>query len=216
MTRKRNTRSTRSTGAFVLGGVVGGVVGAAVTLWNTPKSGPELRAGFSSPQPTGPSATVVDTTPRGTRFDNPVLSFVERAAAPIVGVDLGKLAKDDAAPTTAAASAPSPATVPARSTTTPVVSTSTPRPTGTITNVADADPEEGQHVATIDELTHPQGDAGVPAALSDSSLRSSTTSDRTSGSRSVGTPPRDPEEGQHVATMEELTRPPADPSPDRS
>lgn len=92
--------SQRNTGAFVAGSVIGGLIGAAAVLWKTPKSGAELRAGFN-----GGSGAEGDRVTyraeaggdveRETRFSNPILSFVERAAAPIVGVELGKLAKDD-------------------------------------------------------------------------------------------------------------------------
>ena len=96
--------SQRNTGAFIAGGVLGGLVGAAVTLWKTPMSGLELReklAGYRSEtgaiyRPSESGALVVDR-----RFSNPVLSFVEKITAPIVGVDLGKLAKDDPAAGTA-------------------------------------------------------------------------------------------------------------------
>jgi len=93
--------SQRNTGAFIIGGVLGGLAGAAVTLWNTPKSGDELRAMLSGGSSTSHDVTSAggdersSKTATGGRFSNPVLSFVERAAAPIVGVELGKLAKDD-------------------------------------------------------------------------------------------------------------------------
>lgn len=91
--------SKRNTGAFILGGVVGGLVGAAVTLWNTPKSGDELRTSLSGESsidaPGSRDVTIQSRSATDGRFSNPVLSFVERAAAPIVGVELGKLAKDD-------------------------------------------------------------------------------------------------------------------------
>ena len=90
--------SQRNTGAFIAGSVLGGIIGAAVALWKTPQSGPELRANLSGGERhdavtyrTG--AGDAGTTDR--RFSNPVLGFVEKAAAPIVGVELGKLAKDD-------------------------------------------------------------------------------------------------------------------------
>jgi hypothetical protein len=88
--------SQRHTGAFVAGSVIGGMVGAAVALWKTPKSGSELRASLSGGSRQG---AVTYTTASGEtperRFASPVLGFVEKATAPIVGVDLGKLAKDD-------------------------------------------------------------------------------------------------------------------------
>jgi hypothetical protein len=89
--------SQRSTGAFVAGSVIGGIIGAAAVLWKTPKSGAELRGELSGDRHgavtyrAGEGQTVVEER----RFSNPVLSFVEKAAAPIVGVELGKLAKDD-------------------------------------------------------------------------------------------------------------------------
>jgi hypothetical protein len=88
--------SQRNTGAFIAGSVLGGVVGAAIALWKTPQSGPELRASLSGGERHGAvpyRSGDVDTADR--RFSNPVLGFVEKATAPIVGVELGKLAKDD-------------------------------------------------------------------------------------------------------------------------
>jgi gas vesicle protein len=89
--------SQRNTGAFIAGSVIGGIVGAAVALWKTPQSGPELRASLSGGERHGAvtyrTETEVDET-AGRRFSNPVLGFVEKATAPIVGVELGKLAKD--------------------------------------------------------------------------------------------------------------------------
>jgi hypothetical protein len=85
--------SQRNTGAFVAGSVLGGIVGAAVALWKTPKSGPELRASLSGGDRNGAVAYRAESPER--RFANPVLGFVEKATAPIVGVELGKLAKDD-------------------------------------------------------------------------------------------------------------------------
>jgi hypothetical protein len=87
--------SQRNTGAFIAGSVLGGMIGAAVALWKTPKSGPELRASL-----TGERTGAVTYRAEGgelteRRFANPVLGFVEKATAPIVGVELGKLAKDD-------------------------------------------------------------------------------------------------------------------------
>lgn len=90
--------SQRNTGAFVVGGVIGGLIGAAVTLWKTPKSGSELLSGISANREGSNVVTFRasdDESGRQQRFSNPVLSFVEKAAAPIVGVELGKLAKDD-------------------------------------------------------------------------------------------------------------------------
>lgn len=92
--------SQRNTGAFIIGGVLGGLVGAAVTLWNTPKSGDELRSMLSGGSSGASEEARVDDRREGQpvrsgRFSNPVLSFVEKAAAPLVGVELGKLAKDD-------------------------------------------------------------------------------------------------------------------------
>ena len=89
--------SQRHTGAFIIGGVLGGLAGAAVTLWNTPKSGAELRAAVSGGQQ-GSAELGSDTSftaQRKERFSNPVLGFIEKATAPIVGVELGKQAKDD-------------------------------------------------------------------------------------------------------------------------
>ena len=77
--------SQRNTGAFIAGSVLGGIVGAVIALWKTPQSGPELRASLSGG----------NVEPANRRFSNPVLGFVEKATAPIVGVELGKLAKDD-------------------------------------------------------------------------------------------------------------------------
>ncbi len=154
--------SKRNTGAYILGGVIGGAAGAAVTLWKTPKSGEEMRAalagGLSSSPPTTEPGTSIGASPPATsgRFSNPVLSFVERAAAPIVGVELGKLAKDDPEATeskpvrSGAADAKPPA-----GTTSPQTSRGDlPVPP----EDADTyDEEEGSHAhaATVEELTSP-------------------------------------------------------------
>lgn len=91
--------SQRNTGAFIAGSVIGGLIGAAVTLWTTPKSGAELRGSGEQSARAAVDAAKASTSGDGTnesnRFSNPVLGFIEKAAAPIVGVDLGKLARDD-------------------------------------------------------------------------------------------------------------------------
>lgn len=116
-------RSQRNTGAFVAGSVIGGLLGAVLALWKTPKSGAELRAGISLERDNvvtyRPETDRADigTVEREQRFSNPVLSFVERAAAPIVGVELGKLAKDD--PNAAAATPVRTSSADARPPTTP-------------------------------------------------------------------------------------------------
>jgi hypothetical protein len=89
-------RKQRHTGAFFTGSLFGGMLGAALTLWKTPRSGSELRdslGGGSSN--TATETTTVVTSTGEQRFSNPVLGFIERATAPIVGVKLGKLARDD-------------------------------------------------------------------------------------------------------------------------
>lgn len=89
--------SHRNNGAFIVGSVIGGLVGAVVTLWITPKSGAELRRAVTSEETrTSVTGRVRSNSLRdGQRFSNPVLSFVERTVAPIVGVELGKQASDD-------------------------------------------------------------------------------------------------------------------------
>lgn len=177
--------SQRNTGAFVAGSVIGGLIGAAVALWKTPKSRSELRASLSG----GGSERVTYRAEGGTleeerRFSNPVLSFVEKAAAPIVGVELGKLAKDDPnavaatpvrrssadarPPTSAAATgfAPSaPGVTETRTAASPYTSPATTRdadvdnvvnPNETATH--DSDDGSSAHVATTEELTHPTGE----------------------------------------------------------
>lgn len=87
----------RHTGAFFTGSLLGGLIGAALTLWKTPRSGAELRRSFgggTSDNASG-TTTVVTTSAGEQRFSNPILGFVERVSAPIVGVKLGKLARDD-------------------------------------------------------------------------------------------------------------------------
>ena len=93
--------SQRNTGAFVAGSVIGGILGAAAVLWTTPKSGTELRGSLQGSRSgavtyRGDAATgELTATESERRFSNRVMSFVEKATAPIVGVELGKIAKDD-------------------------------------------------------------------------------------------------------------------------
>jgi hypothetical protein len=169
--------SQRNTGAFFAGSVLGGILGAAAVLWTTPKSGPELRGSLQGSRTgavtyRGDAATGELTATEGERrFSNPVLSFVEKAAAPIVGVELGKLAKDDpntvsAAPVRASAADARPPAPGGRV----ITGTSPAQPVagfGTVdTGVAAAqspdeevthDPVEGSsaHAATPEELTSP-------------------------------------------------------------
>lgn len=98
--------------AFVVGSILGGVIGAAAALWKAPRTGDELRrklVGESGSAARTGSRRVVSgarlgmdrvTTIRSTSteststalFSNKVLSFVEKATAPIVGVKLGQTA----------------------------------------------------------------------------------------------------------------------------
>jgi len=166
--------SQRNTGAFIAGSVLGGMIGAAVALWKTPKSGPELRASLSGDR--AGAVTYGSETATGAvtehRFASPVLGFVEKATAPIVGVELGKLAKDDpkayTAPVrTSAADARPPSTVGetvvagAAPVTEPLDTVAPATPTdfavGAPSEEATHDAVEGStaHVATADELTSP-------------------------------------------------------------
>lgn len=212
MARSSKRNAERNVGAFILGGVIGGVVGAAVTLWNTPKSGDEYRAMVPGGSSTGATVTrdgaVTTHSTTSGRFSNPVLSFVERAAAPIVGVELGKLAKDDPGSTEY-------------------------RPVRT--SAADARPPvhgdehlphdkvdvDHQRVATTDELTSPPS----RSAESSRTTASSNLDDRDAQPSSHGddhVPHDDVDfDDQHVATIDELTSPPpqaaaADTRDDRS
>lgn len=113
----------RHNAAFVVGSVLGGVAGAAAALWKAPQSGSELRAKVAerlggsggtsmnttvpddSPAPTSSKASKLrdiwnaTTLPetrsfgRGSRVGGKVLSMVENATAPIVGVKLGETAR---------------------------------------------------------------------------------------------------------------------------
>lgn len=167
--------SQRNTGAFVAGSVIGGILGAAVALWKTPKSGPELRAGLTGGERSGAvtyRAGAGETT--GRRFSNPVLGFVEKATAPIVGVELGKLAKDDpqayAAPVRASAADARPPETVGETLTVVSDDIEVTEPLGTVERASgDAfeaatpseeethDPVEGStaHAATTEDLTSP-------------------------------------------------------------
>jgi hypothetical protein len=199
MGRTSQRNSQRNTGAFILGGIIGGIVGAAVTLWNTPKSGDELRATVSGGSSTGATATrdgaVTTRSTTSGRFSNPVLSFIERAAAPIVGVELGKLAKDDPGSTehrpvrTSAADARPPVH-------------------GDEHVPHDKDNVDHQQVATTDELTS-------PPSRSAANVKATATSDLNDGDAQVSSHGDDhvshdeiDVDDQHVATIEELTSPP--------
>ena len=167
--------SQRNTGAFIAGSVLGGIIGAAVALWKTPQSGPALRANLSGGERQGAvtyRSGDVDTADR--RFSNPVLGFVEKAAAPIVGVELGKLAKDDprtyTAPVRASAADARPPGAVGETVTVASGSTEVTEPLGTVDRATETefaatspdeeethDPVEGStaHAATIDDLTTP-------------------------------------------------------------
>jgi len=176
--------SQRNTGAFVVGGVIGGLIGAAITLWKTPKSGQELRAELSAGRNGSGDAVTYRAGSSGVererRFSNPVLSFVEKATAPIVGVELGKLAKDDpqalstqpVRPTAADAKAPTEVHPVAGEPVTTDVPASSPYTSAATTDDTEelpvVNPEETEthdstggsaaHAATTDELTHPTPD----------------------------------------------------------
>lgn len=142
MARKRNT------GAFVMGSLIGGLAGAALTLWKTPKSGTEMRQsmGLGGDAQTRTLSTGETTTASGERsFSNPVLSFVEKVTAPIPGVELGKLAKDDPA-----------AASPMRS------SAADARPPGSTFDPLQ--PERGTAMATTDTIETPAGERVQPVA----------------------------------------------------
>lgn len=167
--------SQRNTGAFIAGSVLGGVIGAALALWKTPQSGPELRASLSGGERHGAvTYGSGDASTADRRFSNPVLGFVEKATAPIVGVELGKLAKDDPQPYTApvrasAADARPPETA-GETVTVASGSTEVTEPLGTVERSTGEtfaaaspgeeethDPVEGSdaHAATTEELTTP-------------------------------------------------------------
>lgn len=87
----------RHNAAFVVGSILGGVAGAAAALWKTPQSGAELRSrvserlgGFAGSG--GSSAAEPRSTAGGSGVGGKLLSFAEKAAAPIVGVKLGQTA----------------------------------------------------------------------------------------------------------------------------
>lgn len=172
--------SQRNTGAFIAGSVIGGLIGAAVTLWTTPRSGTELRAGLSGGGGERTTYRAEGGTVTGERrFSNPVLSFVEKAAAPIVGVELGKLAKDDpnavsatpvrassadARPPSTLTAAPQAIGVAGTAPASPYTSPATAQ--GDEANVVNPDETathdssagSAAHAATTEELTHPTGE----------------------------------------------------------
>lgn len=90
-------RKNRHNAAFVVGAVVGGLAGAAAALWKTPYSGEELRAKITgNGDATTEDAARVETSTAdsGMSMKDKLLSTVENALAPIVGVELGKTAND--------------------------------------------------------------------------------------------------------------------------
>lgn len=189
--------SQRNTGAFVVGSVIGGLVGAAVTLWKTPKSGAELRSGLSANREDPDVVTFragEGGIEREQRFSNPVLSFVEKAAAPIVGVELGKLARDD----------------PDAMATAPIRQSSAD---------AKAPTPAGVHPVAGEPVEVPPGGATPGSPRAQGPAGTSPTSPYTSAA-TTGDPDKgivnpseaathDSEEGSsaHVATTEELTHP---------
>lgn len=197
MARSSKRNSKRNAGAFILGGVIGGVVGAAVTLWNTPKSGDEYRAmvsgGSSSDATVTRDGSVTTHSTTSGRFSNPILSFVERAVAPIVGVELGKLAKDDPG-----SSEYRPVRTSAADTRPPVQ--------GDEHVPHDEVDVDHQHVATTDELTSPPSrSAAISRDTSD--LGNREAQPLSHGDEHVSQDEVDFDD-QHVATIEELTSPP--------
>lgn len=90
----------RHNAAFVVGSILGGVIGAAATLWKAPRTGEELRGklmggdGTTSTRVSSADPVIVRTSASSSsaQFSSKVLSFVERATAPIVGVKLGQTA----------------------------------------------------------------------------------------------------------------------------
>lgn len=86
MAKKKNGNAT-----FVVGSVLGAVAGAAFALWRTPMSGKELRGKLTPGPVTAGSSTSAQP---GTSFTDKVIGVVEKATAPIVGVELGKTANN--------------------------------------------------------------------------------------------------------------------------
>ncbi len=96
--------SQRHNAAFVVGSVLGGLIGAGAALWKAPQTGAELRSKVTGSinAKTSRSSTTTESTESvtvvssssgsGASFSSKVLSFVERATAPIVGVKLGRTA----------------------------------------------------------------------------------------------------------------------------
>lgn len=194
MARKRHT------GAFIAGSLLGGVIGAALTLWKTPKSGPELRASWSGGGSEQPAATPAGTEEQ-TRFSNPVLSFIEKATAPIVGVELGKLARDDPD-----ATATSPLRTSAADARPPVSTSGIYAPnmaghdTAAATGAVDTPPAGVRPVA------------GEPARVPNGGQTASSASEAEPGQMAVNpeeeaTHHADTGSDAHAATTEELTHP---------
>ena len=151
--------------AFVVGAVIGGIVGAAATLWTTPRSGLELRTQLMGDgddyAPGAPNVAVPDTAaPSGgaDRLSSRALGFVERAAAPLVGVRLGETANERGASATASTSLTSEGVAAVGG------QTDDTEEIVVAPGEASGDPAPGAsgpgHVATPDELSSP-----VPGAL---------------------------------------------------
>lgn len=155
----------RHTAAFVVGAVLGGLAGAALTLWKTPQSGAELRAELSQGlneltgndqtgrRPPLESPIPGRTTPE--RLSSRALEYVERAAAPIVGVKLGQTANNSGA---------EPAPVAEASVPPAATSEAVPSETAPVETVPPEAPAGLGHAASTEELTHPQEGAPTPAA----------------------------------------------------
>lgn len=154
--RKDTTVASKNThnAAFVTGAVIGGLAGAAAALWKTPYSGEELREKITGGD-SGGSADVETTTtgrmPEPTLADK-VLSSIEDALAPVVGVTLGKTANGSGPETTMSSSRTTPGATADQGTTAPPAN---PNPD---LEPVDHEPETGgkKNVTPVNES------AGVP------------------------------------------------------
>ena len=193
--------SQRNTGAFIAGGVIGGLVGAAVTLWKTPQSGHELREKFAAERPAGvtyrPGESGQITEEQ--RFSNPILSFVEKATAPIVGVDLGKLAKDDPETSTTAPVRTSSADAKPPTLSSSATVTRTVEPKSVEPPVIDEPVTRTAEPSVVDETVTRTGETTPAEGPVDEDVQSpeeAATHDDDEGSHA------------HAATVDELTSPP--------
>lgn len=208
--KKSDAKKKRHNTAFVVGSVTGGLAGAAAALWKTPYSGQELRekitGRFKGSDAGGDTVQIrVTGRPRQQSIQGRILSTIENTLAPIVGVKLGKTANDSGAN---------------RGADTAVVTTTTASTTMSSTNGVSSgfaatstghDETPGSVPAFPDDEPLGYGD---DAEVGTGSGANVTPVDQDGGEPSRMSSPVEPAPEADAATIDELTKPQIDLTPD--